>query len=208
MYMNECQREKLYIATVCRYNTAHAANKTEQLPLDGLGAWWFWALAALCAGGVTGFIMAVYACLTGSSVLYQVGVQATYICALGVILWRMKDALQAHLAGVMSSTFLFLYAPKQRVSFPFPSRVPTAATLFAEARNLIDGQEQENVQLRAVVASLKQQLEDAKDRAHTYTIQAEEMRAQSSTAGKAGQELHQQVRIALEFTCQGRKSMP
>lgn len=87
-----------------RCTKAHGATVSEQLRLDTLGSWIYWALAALCAGGVSGFIMAIYACFIGSTMLYQVGVQAAYICSLGVILWRMKDALQAQLAGVISST--------------------------------------------------------------------------------------------------------
>lgn len=94
----------LRMLVLYRRTTAHAASTNAKLRLDKLGTWWFWALAALCAGGVTGFIMVMYACFTGSPTLYHYGTQATYISCLGVIMWRMKDALQAHLSEVMTST--------------------------------------------------------------------------------------------------------
>jgi chromosome segregation ATPase len=69
--------------------------------------------------------------------------------------------------------------------------------VIAEARNLTDGREAENQQLRAVVASLNKQLDEARLQAQSYQQQAEEMRAQSSTAGKAGEELKEKVHVTV-----------
>lgn len=147
--------------------------------------------------------MAIYASFSGSVALHQAGVQAAYICSLGVILWRMKDALQAHLAGVMSSKSTaqhVLQLPTVHWYAP-PTLFPVlTGSLAAEARNLRDGREEQNKKLRALVASLKQQLENDKEQMHTYMQQAKEMRKQWSTAGEAGENLQQQVRV-LHVSC-------
>jgi hypothetical protein len=87
-----------------RAETRAAIAGAADVRLDVMGSRWYWALAALCAGGVSGLLIAIYASFSGQALYYQMGVQAAYICALGVILWRLKDALQQHLAGVLSST--------------------------------------------------------------------------------------------------------
>lgn len=74
-----------------------------------------------------------------------------------------------------------------------------SGAVAAEARNLTDGREEENKQLRARVTSIQEQLEEAEGQVHVYSQQAEEMRAHSSTAGRAGQQLKQQVRLVLSL---------
>lgn len=138
--------------------------------------------------------MAVYASFTGSAALHQVGVQAVYICSLGVILWRMKDALQAHLSAAMSSkNTSHLLRSFQQVPRHVPNCV-LSRSCAAEARELTDGREEQNKKLRALVVSQKQQLEYAKAQRRIYMQQVEEMRKNSTTAGKAEEHLQQQVR--------------
>lgn len=135
--------------------------------------------------------MAVYASFTGSAALHQVGVQAVYICSLGVILWRMKDALQAHLSAAMSSKNTSrLLCSFQRVLRHVLNCMLTRSCA-AEARELTDGREEQNKKLRALVVSQKQQLEYAKAQRRTYMQQVEELRQNSTTAEE---HLQQQVR--------------
>lgn len=81
---------------------------TIEQPIERIKTWWFWSLSALCAGGICGLGLAVWASFSGKALLHQVGLQASYICSLGVILWRMAEVFHNRISNAMTGALLML----------------------------------------------------------------------------------------------------
>eukprot|EP00892_Ulva_mutabilis_P007284 jgi/Ulvmu1/4928/UM203_0007.1 len=133
-------------------------------PIQRIKSWWLWSVSALCAGGVCGLGLAVWASFSGKALLHQVGVQASYICSLGLILWRMAEIFQRRISAATS-----------------------------EIQGIAGLGEEQGRQLRITVASLRQQLGFERQQRARTAKEIAELRSHSSTSSRAGQALQQQM---------------